>query len=101
MEHDTSRQFLRGHPGGLVVEGHQIVTVAARHHRGNGIAGQADVDTAADEVPGQGSVAGQRHRPVRRHTRGSAASGRRRGWQRRRCQVRVPGTLVTNMESRP
>lgn len=59
VEGNPGGELLGRNPAGLVVERHQVVAVPVHEQRGDGVAGQADVDAAAVQIPGQRRVAGQ------------------------------------------
>ncbi|EFJ38893.1 hypothetical protein VOLCADRAFT_101552, partial [Volvox carteri f. nagariensis] len=51
VQADVVGQFFSCDPAGLVVERDQVITGAVHQEGGNGVAGQADVHTAAVQVP--------------------------------------------------
>lgn len=52
VEGDPGGELLGRNPAGLVVERHQVVAVPVHEQRGDGVAGQADVDAAAVSCDG-------------------------------------------------
>ena len=58
VERDAIGQFLRGDPGRFVVEGDEVVAVRSTSIAAMGL-GQADVEPASVQVPGERGVGGE------------------------------------------
>ncbi len=62
MHSEVRRELLTHEAVGLIVVGHQMIALPVHQQRRHRVAGEADVDAAPTEIPGQYRMGGEKHR---------------------------------------